>query len=71
MIYYHFLFKHQVTNNKQIEYREYETPYIRKVPKRYGRPGDLITLVGRLFTKEYGNANWRDEPGKFIDGLWI
>ena len=29
----------------------------------YGKPGDLITLKGEIFTKEYGNANWRDSEG--------
>ena len=27
----------------------------------YGKPGDLITLKGEIFTKEY--RNWRDSEG--------
>ena len=26
----------------------------------YGKPGDQITISGRIFTKEYGNSNFRD-----------
>ena len=29
----------------------------------YGKPGDLITVHGEFFTKEYGNANWLEEEG--------
>ena len=35
-----------------------------KVTKRYGRPGDLVTLKGRFFTKEYGNTNFQTEGGE-------
>ena len=27
----------------------------------YGKPGDQITISGRIFTKEYGNSNFRDD----------
>ena len=56
----------KVPNNKAIEYRDWETPYLRRVQKRYGKPGDKITFYGRLFTKEYGNMNWRDNEGTYI-----
>ena len=53
----------QVPNNKAIEYRTWETPYLRRIKQRYGKPGDMITFYGRMFTKEYGNMNWRDNEG--------
>ena len=53
----------QVPNNKAIEYRTWETPYLRRIKERYGKPGDMITFYGRMFTKEYGNMNWRDNEG--------
>ena len=69
----------EVSNNKAIEYRDHETPYLKAIVNKlvprslgtlnltvfcsYGKPGDLITLKGEIFTKEYGNANWRDSEG--------
>ena len=53
----------KVPNNKALEYRDWETPYLRRVKERYGKPGDKITFYGRIFTKEYGNMNWRDNEG--------
>ena len=53
----------KVPNNKRLEYRDWETPYLRRIQKRYGKPGDKITFYGRIFTKEYGNMNWRDNEG--------
>ena len=35
---------------------------------RYGKPGDLITFYGRIYTKDYGNSNWRDDEGKVLVG---
>ena len=57
------LYNSKVPNNKALEYRDWETPYLRRVKERYGKPGDKITFYGRLFTKEYGNMNWRDNEG--------
>ena len=28
---------------------------------KYGKPGDLVSIQGRIFTKEYGNANFGDQ----------
>jgi hypothetical protein len=53
----------EVSNSKAIEYRDHETPYLDDIVNNYGKPGDLITLKGEIFTKEYGNANWRDSEG--------
>ena len=53
----------EVNNHKSIEYREDHTPEIREVIPQYGAPGDLVTIKGRMFTKEYGNMNWRDNEG--------
>ena len=31
----------------------------------HGKPGDKITIKGRVFTKEYGNSNFGDGgPGE-------
>ena len=30
----------------------------------YGKPGDQITISGRIFTKEYGNSNFRNDEGE-------
>ena len=35
-----------------------------QVTSRYGRPGDLVTFKGRIFTKEYGNTNFQTEGGE-------
>ena len=51
----------EVSNHKSIEYREDHTPEIREVIPQYGAPGDLVTIKGRMFTKEYGNVNFGDE----------
>ena len=51
----------EVNNHKSIEYREDHTPVIREVIPQYGAPGDLVTIKGRMFTKEYGNVNFGDE----------
>ena len=59
----HLTLNIQVPNNKAIEYRTWETPYLRRIKQRYGKPGDMITFYGRMFTKEYGNMNWRDNEG--------
>ena len=59
----------KVPNNKGLEYRDWETPYLRRVKERYGKPGDMITFYGRIFTKEYGNMNWRDNEGTL--NFWL
>ena len=46
------------------------TIYLRGIHKRYGKPGDKITVIGKIFTKEYGNMNWRDDEGKFFEDIW-
>jgi len=51
----------EVENSKAIEYKNSYSPKIREVVPKYGRPGDKITINGRLFTKEYGNANFGDQ----------
>ena len=51
----------EVENSKTIEYKDKYTPKIREVVPKYGRPGDPITINGRIFTKEYGNANFGDQ----------
>ena len=51
----------EVQNSKNIEYRSDYTPEIREVLPRYGRPGDLMTIKGKIYTKEYGNSNFGDE----------
>ena len=56
----------EVQNHRSIEYRKDHTPKIRDVLPRYGKPGDTVTLAGKLFTKEYGNANFGDK-GKVND----
>ena len=61
------IFSFKVPNNKAIEYRDWETPYLRRIQTRYGKPGDKITFYGRLFTKEYGNMNWRDDEGGILN----
>eukprot|EP00091_Calanus_sinicus_P002584 TRINITY_DN12661_c0_g1_i1.p1 TRINITY_DN12661_c0_g1~~TRINITY_DN12661_c0_g1_i1.p1 ORF type:complete len:350 (-),score=80.50 TRINITY_DN12661_c0_g1_i1:331-1380(-) len=50
----------EVQNSKAIEYRTDYTPEIRQIVPRYGKPGDLMTIRGRIFTKEYGNSNFGD-----------
>ena len=50
-----------MSNSKSIEYKDRQTPLIRSVSPRYGTPGSKITIKGRLFTKEYGNANFGDD----------
>ena len=50
----------EVQNNKAIEYRSGQTPEIREIFPRYGKPGDIMTIKARIFTKEYGNANFGD-----------
>ena len=49
-------------------YHSHYNPYLRRVKNRYGKPGDLITFYGRIYTKDYGNSNWRDDEGKTLVG---
>ena len=61
-----------------LRYDERYTPYLRKVATNnslpnYGAPGQMVTLEGRFFTKDYGNLNIGDEEfGKVsLDSLFI
>ena len=47
-----------VVNSFAINYNAARTPQIKDVLPRYGKPGDTVSLVGRIFTKEYGNVNF-------------
>merc|ERR1712223_342265 len=51
----------EVENSKKLEYRWRDTPLLRSVTPKYGKPGDLVAIQGRIFTKEYGNANFGDQ----------
>ena len=37
------------------------------VEPRYGKPGDQITISGKIFTKEYGSFNFRDSEGGLVE----
>ena len=56
----------EVASSKTVYYHSHYNPYLRQIKKRYGRPGDLITFYGRIYTKDYGNSNWRDDEGKLL-----
>ena len=56
----------QVDNHKSIYYHSHYNPYLRSIKNRYGKPGELITFYGRIWTKDYGNSNWRDEAGSLL-----
>ena len=47
-------------NSKAVRYVNGLTPLVRDVFPKYGKPGDQVSLVGRVFTKEYGNVNFGD-----------
>ena len=55
-----------------IRYDTRYTPWLRKVDSNsslpnYGVPGQMVTLEGRFFTKDYGNLNiGKEEFGTII-----
>ena len=53
-------------NHKTINYNGHYNPLLMNVKNRYGKPGELITFYGRIWTKDYGNSNWRDEDGSLL-----
>ena len=37
-----------------VRFAEHKTPTLEKIDHRYGKPGDLVTVFGRMFTKNIG-----------------
>ena len=58
-----------MSNSKKIQYTSDNTVWLRNISKpgvnnnssiisfsnNYGKPGDMVSLEGRLFTQQYGN----------------
>ena len=41
-------------HEKMVMFDNSKTPELRKIDHRYGKPGDLVTISGRIFTKNIG-----------------
>ena len=41
-------------NEQMVNFNSGHTPILRKIDHRYGRPGDLVTVTGKIFTKNIG-----------------
>jgi hypothetical protein len=59
-----------------VKFESSKTPELRKISQRYGRPGDIVTISGKIFTKNIGPGasdldNFDDMDSKSLQNIFF